>query len=243
MRCFHRTHYQPENMIVVIVGGIEEELALGLVHESFADFSIRSECPPTEVEAEPPLIDVRRTQLYLPRLDQARLTMGWIGPGVERLQDGFGLDLLSVILAGSRSSRLVRELREEKQIVLDIGSSFSLQRDSSLFTISAWLEPQYVEVVEKIICDRLFSLHNKPVSKAELARAKRILSHDYIFSTETPGQLAGLYGYYETIASAELSATYPRAIQNLQALDLQRCANHYLSPEHYAITVMFPCYL
>ena len=28
MRCFHRTHYQPENMTVVIVGGIERERAL-----------------------------------------------------------------------------------------------------------------------------------------------------------------------------------------------------------------------
>ncbi|MGH2414883.1 MAG: M16 family metallopeptidase, partial [Microcystaceae cyanobacterium] len=45
MRCFHRTHYQPENMTVVIVGGVEQELALGLVDESFSEFSISSECP------------------------------------------------------------------------------------------------------------------------------------------------------------------------------------------------------
>ncbi|MGK7874491.1 MAG: M16 family metallopeptidase [Xenococcaceae cyanobacterium] len=241
MRCFHQTHYQPENMTVVIVGGVEEELALSLVSKTFEEFSVRSECPPTVLEAEPPLIDIRRTQMYLPRIEQARLSMAWITPGVEQLQDAFGLDILSVILASGRSSRLVRELREEKQLVLDISSGFSLQRDSSLFTISAWLEPKYLEQVEQIIRDRIFQLQTIPVTEVELARCKRLLCNDYAFSTETPGQLAGLYGYYHTIATAELSVTYPREIQHFQASELHRIANQYLSPDRYAVTVLKPC--
>jgi predicted Zn-dependent peptidase len=240
MRCFHRTHYQPEKMTVVLVGGIEQEKALSLVNQAFAEFSVRSECPPHQIEAEPPLIDIRRQELYLPRIDQARLLMGWIGSGAERLEDGIGLDLLSVILAGGRCSRLVRELREEKQLVLDICSEFSLQRDSSLFTISAWLEPQYLEIVEKIICDRLWELQNIPVTNAELSRAQRLLTNDYIFSTESPGQLAGVYGYYNTIATVEKSITYPLIVNQLEAQDLQWLANQYLSPERYAITLLKP---
>ena len=240
MRCFHRTYYQPENMTVVLVGGVEEDLALSLVNRAFGKFSIRSECPPTQLEAEPPLIEVRRTQLYLPRLEYSRLMVAWIGPGAERLEDAFGLDLLSAVLAGGRSSRLVRELREERQLVMNVDSSFSLQQDSSLFTISAWLEDRDLETVEKTIRDRLFQLQHIPISEAELARAKRLLIHDYIFSTETPGQLAGLYGYYQTIASAELSVTYPAVIEQFQAIDLQRLASQYLSPECYAITLMQP---
>jgi zinc protease len=241
MRCFHQTHYQPENMAVVIVGGVELEPTLSLVQQSFTEFSIRSECPPSFAEAEPPLIDIRRTHMHVPRIEQARLSMAWTGPGIDKIQDAFGLDLLSVVLASGRSSRLVRQLREEKQFVLDIGSSFSLQRDSSLFTISAWLETQYLEIVEKIICDRIAQIQTSPITDVELSRCKRLLCNDFTFSTETPGQLAGLYGYYHTIASADLSITYPLAIQQFQATELQRIANQYLSPERYAITVMQPC--
>ena len=241
MRCFHQTYYQPENMTVVIVGGVEQELALSLVNKTFGKFSIRGECPPTVTEAEPPLIEIRRTQVYLPRIEQARLSMGWLGPGVEQLQDAFGLDLLSVVLASGRSSRLVRELREEKQLVLDIDSSFSLQRDSSLFTINVWLEAKYLEIVEQIICDRLLELQTSPITEIELARCKRLLCNDYTFSTETPGQLAGLYGYYSTITNVGLSVTYPFHIQKLEVLDIQRIANQYLSPSRYAVTVLRPC--
>lgn len=242
MRCFHRTYYQPENTTVALVGGIEQEVALSLVSDCFGEFNVPSECPPVNLEAEPPILGIRRQELQLPRLEQARLSMGWLGPGVDLLTDAIGLDMLSIILASSRSSRLVRELREEKHLVLDICSTFSLQRDSSLFTISAWIESQEdLDAIEQIIGEHILKLQNTLVSETELNRTKRLLANDYIFSTETPGQLAGVYGYYNTIASAELASTYPIILQQLQASDLQRIARQYLSPEHYAITVLKPC--
>ncbi|GAB4526895.1 MAG: pitrilysin family protein [Pleurocapsa sp.] len=238
MRCFHRTHYQPENMTIAIVGGIEQEAALSLINEAFSDFSVRSECPPVEVEAEPPAISIRRQELYLPRIEQARLLMGWLGSGAENLEDAIALDVLSVILTGGRSSGLVRELREEKQLVLDISSDFSLQRDSSLFTVTAWLEPENIDLVETLICDRLYQIQTKSISPKELARAQRQLTNSYIFSTETPSQLAGLYGFYSTIATAEHSALYLQIVNQLQPSQLQQIASRYLSPERYAVTTL-----
>lgn len=241
LRCFHRTHYQPNNMTVVVVGNIEEKAALSLVEKTFSDFSTPSECPPHEIKPEPPLKEIRRNDIYFPRLAHGRLLMGWIGPGIDQLEEGIGLDLLSVILAGARTSRLVQELREEKQQVMDIESSFSLQQDSSLFTIGAWLDPQDLEEVEAIICDRLKQLQKEPITETELNKAKRLLCHDYIFSTETPSQLAGLYGYYQTLADAKLAFTYPILIQQYTAEKLQQIACQYLSTQQYAITVMKPC--
>lgn len=240
MRSFHRCHYQPENMAVVIAGGIEQERALDAVNLAFEGFPDRCYCPKLEVEAEPAIAGIRRQELFLPRLEQARLVMAWVGPGVDQALSAYGLDLLSVLLGDGRSSRLVRELREELQLVQAIGSSFSLQRESSLFTISAVLEPQLVEKVETLIGDRIWELLSTPVSDAELARCKRVLCNDYAFSTETPGQLAGLYGYYSTIATPELAVTYPAKIKEFQPPDLQCLAQQYLSPSRYAAVILKP---
>ena len=46
MRCFHRAHYQPENMTVVVVGGIAQKPALELVNQTFQQFSERCNCCP-----------------------------------------------------------------------------------------------------------------------------------------------------------------------------------------------------
>ena len=240
MRCFHRTHYQPENMTVVIVGGIEQEQALAIVEQNFSDFHVRSECPPTSVELELPAVAIRRQELVLPRMEQARLMMAWVCPGSELLEEAIALDLIALILNGGRSSGLIRELREERQLVLDIDCNLSLQKDSSMFTIGALLATQHIAMVENMICDRLNQLQLGVVSEVEINRAKRQLVNDYIFSTETPSQLASVYGFYDIVATAAHSALYPQIIGQLQPEQLRAIAQRYLSPERYAVTVLKP---
>ncbi|BAY93549.1 MULTISPECIES: M16 family metallopeptidase [unclassified Tolypothrix] len=241
MRCFHRAHYQPENMTVVIVGGMNQQSALDLVNCSFGNFAQRSDCPLVEKSQNPIIEGIKRQELTLPRLEQARLMMAWLAPGVEQLRTAYGLDLLSVLLAEGRTSRLVRDLREELQLVQGICSNFSLQRESSLFTITAWLEPEHLEKVEFLIRAHLEDLQNQPISQHELDRTRRLLCNEYAFSTETPNQLTGLYGYYNTIARAELAVTYPQQVLSFDAQELQQLAKQYLSPHNYAVTILKPC--
>jgi predicted Zn-dependent peptidase len=240
MRQFHKFHYQPENMTVAIVGGVEKTLALELAEKSFVAQSDSIQCPMGLVEAEPPITEIRRQQVSVGRLEQARLLMGWMGPGVENLKDAYGLDLLSVLLAEGRTSRLVKDLREKRQLVQSISSGFSLQKDSSLFTISACLPAQNLSNVEAIIAEEIGKLQGISISWGELSRCQRLLCNDYAFSIEAPNQLASLYGYYHTIADAKVALSYPEQIQSFSVTDLQKLAQRYLSPEYYAITVMEP---
>ncbi|NER80626.1 MAG: insulinase family protein [Leptolyngbya sp. SIO1D8] len=240
MRCFHQTYYQPNNMTVVITGGVLLEPTLEMVRHAFRAFAPPATCPNSDSGRIQPWWGVRRQVLPVPRLEQARLSMAWIGPGVDSLDDACGMDLLAALLAEGRSARLVRELREERQWVMDIASSFSLQRDCSLFTIQAWLEPHRVDAVEALICDRISALAAQPILQGELARAKRLLTNDFAFSTETPGQLAGLYGYYSVVSSPENSYTYPARIQAHTAQSLAALAKQFLSSNAYAATILVP---
>ncbi len=241
MRCFHQAYYQPENMTVVIVGGIAEESAWELVNHNFRNFLTPcNQCPPSRNSTQPVITGIQRQEISLPRLQQARLLMAWIGPGVDKLGAAYGLDLLAVLLAEGRTSRLVQDLREDHQLVQSIHCNFSLQKESSLFTISAWLETQNLERVEALIRLHLEDLINNGVTVQELTRCQRLLCNDFAFSTETPNQLTGLYGYYNTIAAAELAVTYPQRIQSFGVQQLQQLAQEYLSPHNYAVTVLKP---
>ncbi|MGB3532163.1 MAG: pitrilysin family protein [Microcoleaceae cyanobacterium] len=240
MRCFHHCNYQPENMAVVVVGGVEQQRVIDLVSKAFNHFPKADHCPQIRTAPRPINPGIRRTQRDLPQLEQARLSMAWTGPGVEQLRVGYGLDLLSVLLAEGRTSRLIKTLREDLQLVHCIDSSFSLQQQSSLLTISALLEPEHLKTVEAMICDSLFELQTQLISHTELNRIQRLLCNDYSFSTETPAQIAGLYGYYFTISQPELSVTYPDKIQSFQPRELQHLAQQYLDPQNYAVTVLQP---
>ncbi len=240
MRCFHRSHYQPENMTVVVVGGVEQDTAWEIVNRTFTEFSDDANFPVSEKIAPPIITGIQKQELILPRLEQARLMMAWVAPGVEQLKDANGLDLLSVILAQGRTSRLVHDLREDKQLVQAICSNFSLQRESSLLTITAWLEPEYLDRVENLIQEHLHNLQTTGISEQELKRTQISLCNDYAFATETPNQLTSLYGYYNTIAQAELAVTYPQQIQSFDTQELQKLAQNYLSPQNYAVTILKP---
>lgn len=241
MQCFHRAYYQPENITITVVGNISLDQTLKLIDQHFAQFAPRSICPQPVIQPAAPLPGIQRQEFCLPHLQQARLMMAWLGPGVQHLHSAYGLDLLAVLLGGGRSSRLVRELREERQLVQAIDCNFSLQQDASLFTIMAWLDPLQIDRVEALIGDRLARLAATPISEFELIRSKRLLCNDYAFSTETAGQLAGLYGYYNTIANAQLAVTYPHQIQSFQVEELQLLAGQYLSPCNYAVSILKPC--
>lgn len=237
LRQFHRSHYQPQNLTIAVVGGISELEALDRIDHCFQDFLPNPGCPQSIIAPEPPIQGIRRQTLAFPRLELARLNLTWIGPGIDHLDDAYGLDLLSMILAGGRSSRLVRELREQRQWVQGITSYFSLQRDSSLFTISAWLDVPFLEAVEQASLHQIHQLRETPVEAMELARAQRQLCNDYAFSTETPAQLAGLYGYYQTLSRADLATQYPQRIRSLKPDNLRQIARQYLSLDNYVVTI------
>ncbi len=240
MRAFHRAHYRPQNMTVVIVGGVDQDRVLDLVSRTFTDFPGTAICPAPGSTVEPPLTEIRRQTLTLPHLEQSRLMLAWLGPGVDQLRHAYGLELLAAMLTEGRTSRLVQELREEGGWVQHISSSFTLQRDSGLFVLAAWLEAEHLEAVEEILCDRLTDLWSQPITEAELTRCQRLLCNDYAFSTEAPGQLAGLYGYFATIDQAENAVLYPEIIRQLTISELQSLASQYLSPYYYAVTTLQP---
>lgn len=245
MRQFHQVHYQPENITVVITGGVKLDQVIELVQKNFRAFAHPYngiiDWPTAQPTPQLPVLNgIQRQSLALPRLEQGRLMMSWLGPGIEQLQVACGLDVLSTVLTVGRTSRLVRELQEERQWVQDLSGSFSLQKDCSVFNLTLWLEPEKVADVEALICDRIAELTTTPLSGLELARCQRLLCNDYAFSTETPGQLAGLYGYYGTLATPQLAVSYPKHIQAYTADALQQLAAQYLSPEHYIAMVLQP---
>lgn len=240
MRQFHRAHYQPDNMQVVITGGVSLNRVLELVQRTFRAFPRPASCPTGSVNAHPRLLTNPNHTLALPRLEHGRLVMAWLGPGIDDLKTACGLDILATVLAEGRMSRLVRELREDRQWVDEIASSFSVQQDCSLFVLSSWLAPGHIQEVEQVICDRIAALATIPITTAELERAQRVLCNDYAFSMETPGQLAGLYGYYGILATPELSLAYPDYVKSYTIEQLMPLAGQYLSPNHCGTLALIP---
>jgi zinc protease len=246
MRYFHATNYQPTAMTAVAVGNLPVEELIDIVSDGFASQSgsiptaefVGRKAQPTP---EPPFARIVRKEHIDPSLQQARLIMVWRVPGLMHLSETYPLDILAAILSSGRTSRLVKELREERQLVNNISVSNMSNRIQGLFYLSAQLPSEHLAEVEQIITQHIFQLQTTLVTDAELARIRRQVANRYIFGTETPSDRADLYGYYRSVVGDLAPAlSYPQQIQAVDANTLQLAARQYLSPSVYGVVTVKP---
>ncbi len=247
LRQFHRSHYRPEHLTVVVAGGVGRDRALALLNQHFGAPAPMPSTPrplapiprpPDPATSLPPA--PRRQLLHLPNLEQPRLMLAWPGPSNEQPEAGAGLDLLAAVLTEGRLSRLVKTLREEHRWVSDVDCDYSSDRLGGLFTLTAWLEAEYLDPVEAFIREQILALQQTPVAPSELHRVQIQLIREFAFSLETPGDFAELYGYAHTVADLATAFDYPSLIERCTPADLQRLAQTYLSPEQSCVTVLCP---
>lgn len=246
MRYFHATHYQPSSMTAVAVGNLPVDELIDIVADGFAaqggsmpavDFVGKNSRP----TPEPAFTRIVRQEHLDPSLQQARLIMVWRVPGTIDLAETYPLDILAAILGAGRTSRLVQELREERQLVHNISVSNMSHRIQGLFYLSAQLPSENLHEVEQIITQHIAKLQNTLVTAAEIARVRRQVANRYIFGTETPSDRADLYGYYRSVVGNLTPAlNYPQQIQSLDATTIQLAARHYLSPSAYGVITVKP---
>ncbi|WP_414548812.1 M16 family metallopeptidase [Anabaena sp. CCY 0017] len=242
MRDFHRTWYQPQSITAVAVGNLPVEELIATVAEGFnhsQQLTVNSQ--QLAVNPESAFTEVVRREFVDESLQQARLVMVWRVPGLGQLNDIYGLDVLAGVLAHGRTSRLVRDLREERGLVTSIGVSNMTNQLQGTFYISAKCAVENLEAVEEAIAQHIRILHTELVSEPEIARIRRRVANKFIFGNETPSDRAGLYGYYQSmVGDLEPAFNYPDHIQSQDATDLMQAAKQYLSPDAYGVVVLKP---
>jgi len=263
MRDFHGKWYQPQSITAVAVGNLPVEELIEIVANSFAqaqpstlenpksaihgasysegDFRNSAVQDPKFLQPEPAFKEIVRREYVDETLQQARLMMVWRVPGMTQLDHTYALDVVAVILGQGRTSRLVRDLREERQLVTHIGVSNMTQRLQGVFYISAQLPVENLTEVEAAIAQHIRTFQTELVAETDITRIRRQVANRFIFGNEKPSDRTGLYGYYQSqIGDLEPALNYPSRIQSLDAVDLQVAAQQYLSPDAYGIITIKP---
>ncbi|WP_204138544.1 pitrilysin family protein [Halomicronema sp. CCY15110] len=250
MRDFHHYWYRPERITAVAVGNLPAEELIQTVAAGFEQALAQGHRPDanrnpatqvTRSAPEAPFASIQRHHYTDAALQQARLVLSWRVPGLTDVEQTNALDVLTSILARGRLSRLVRDLREQRQLVTSIAASNMSYWQQGVFTIAASLPTENIEAVEAAIATHLQRLQESPVTPAELQRVQTQVANRYVFGSESPSDLAGLYGYYQTLTGQLHHAVhYPQEIQRLTPQDIQTAAQTYLSTQAYGALQILP---
>ncbi|MCC5658089.1 insulinase family protein [Nostoc sp. XA010] len=245
MRDFHSSWYQPQSITAVAVGNLPVEELITIVAEGFTKATKAphspAPAPHSPLNPESPFTEIVRREFVDESLQQARLVMLWRVPGMVQLDRTYGLDVLAGILGHGRTSRLVRDLREERGLVSSISVSNMSNQLQGTFYISAKCAVENLAEVEDAIAQHIRTVQTELVTESEIARVRRRVANRFIFGNETPSDRTGLYGYYQSlVGDLEPAFNYPDHIQSQDATDLMQAAKGYLSPDAYGVVVVKP---
>ncbi|MEM6518640.1 MAG: pitrilysin family protein [Cyanobacteria bacterium P01_C01_bin.70] len=250
MQDFHRYWYRPERITAVAVGNLPVEALIETVTSSFDQALAR--CPAdrlgryTETNVcrsapEAPYPEIAQQTYVDQALHEARLVLNWRVPGLADVEKTDALDVLASILARGRLSRLVKDLRESRQLVSGIAASNLSYWQQGSFSIAAQLPVENLDAVQAAVIEHLAQIRAAPVNPKELQRVQTQVANRYVFGSESPSDLAGLYGYYQTLTSQlSYALTYPAKVQQLTPQAIQAAAQTYLSPQAYGAVRILP---
>jgi zinc protease len=239
IRAFYKTYYVPGNAILVLVGDFKAAEVMNKIKTMFGPIP-KGTVPPPVLSVEPAQNGERRVLVQ----KTAELPIVYIGYPVpnQKSPDAPALEVLSVVLAGGRSSRLYRDLVHERQLALEAGGDYSyFSLDPNLFWFYATPLPgQTAETLEKELLGEMDRLRKDPVSDVELTRAKNQIEASFVFQDDSIHRRASLLARFELIGGYAQKDKYLDLIRAVTAADLQRVARAYFQDEKKNVGILLP---
>jgi len=236
---FYKLYYAPNNAFIVVVGDFATDEILPKIRTAFGKIPRHAEAPKVSVQ-EPEQHGERRVILK----KEAELPFVLLFYHAPNLQsaDSFALDVLSVVLAGGRSSRLYHELVYEKRLVRGVDADYSrVSVDPMGFSITAQLLPGIpLANVEREIYGSLEKIKSELITDRELQKAKNQIEAGFIFDQDSIFGQAMKLGYYEITGDWRELAAYLDGIRKVTREDIRRVARQYLDTDRRTVGTLIP---
>ncbi|MEO0514445.1 MAG: pitrilysin family protein [Planctomycetota bacterium] len=237
---FYKRMYVPNNMVFVVAGDIDPAAVIaqlttlwgGLPTGELPELSF----PVSAGEHEPVVVEGAAA------IKRPRVRLLW--PGVKLgSEHDYALDLLAGILGGGESSRLVRDLRDNQQLVTSIDAfNFSAHWGEGFFGVDYELaNPDAGEAVRTAVKSHLDRLRVEPVTDEELARVKRQTLARVLKSGQSADGLASAIARnLISTADPDYSARYAAAVQDVTPAQLMAAANAVIDPDAASVARLNP---
>ena len=235
----YKLYYAPNNAFIVVGGDFSTEEILPKIKAAFEKIPRGPEAPKVRAE-EPPQRGERR--VFLKKEAELPFIMMFYHAPNLKSPDNFALDLLTVVLAGGRSSPLYHDLVYQKRLARSVDASYSsVSIDPGGFSITAQLmpdkEPPEVEREIDILVDKIKS---ELISERDLQKAKNQIESSFIFAQDSIFGQAMKIGYYEANGGWRQMDQYIEGIRRVTREDIRRVAKEYLDRDRRTIGVLVP---
>ncbi len=164
---FKQSFYQPENMIVAVAGG-DDQNWLEKIKKKFGEIE---KVKPGGFEKIQESQTKPEVKIFNKATDQAHFILGF--RSIKRTDDRRPiLKVLNNILGATMSSRLFSEVREKRGLCYYISSDIADFIDTGFWGVAAGVDIKRIDEAVKVILEEFEKVRNVEVTDEELKRAK-----------------------------------------------------------------------
>ncbi|AKG22075.1 M16 family metallopeptidase [Calothrix sp. 336/3] len=230
---FHHTHFRPDNVVISIAGRITSEEAETLVNSIFGDWQNNS--PELEVLNFNQITVEPRQVLTAQQTQQSIVMLGYFAPGVFSA-DYAALKLLATYLGNGLSSRLFVELREKRGLAYEVSAFYPTKLFPASFVVYMGTAPENTKIALEGLHTEVDLLWQSTLEVDALQAAKNKILGQYSLGKQTNGQIAQLYGWYETLGlGINFDQEFQKQISDVTVKDAIAAATQYLQQPYISL--------
>lgn len=239
LQSLYDTYYQPNNALIVVVGGAEADQIKRAVDQHFGSIARASDPPHPADKAELPELKgpARKSMAGSP---VGLVMIGHRLPGSSH-KDMAAIQVIGALLAGGPASRLYERLVDGK-VAEEIGGQVLARKQAGLMvTFARFGDDKDAAAVQKAMLAEIAALSTRVPSKVELARAVGQVLGASWFGTEGATGLSNQLGVsWALTGDADSFVGDLKAIASVTTQDIQRVAKAYLDKSNAAVVIANP---
>ncbi len=211
---YWKRRYGAGSMVAAAAGSVDHETFVGMISERFSDWV--GDTVPHDLQAVNSIPGVRVTRRDT---EQAHIIIG--GPGLAIGDDRrWAFEVLNHIMGGGMSSRLFREIREERGLAYAVYGFRLSYADNGAWGVYVGTTPSQTETCMGIISEELAKVVSDGITEAELERAKGSIRGGLALSLEDANSRMIKLGRDELSGMPHLSVD--DRLAKLEAIDLDQ---------------------
>ncbi len=233
---FHRTHYGPHGMVVVVVGGVDPNQAVEAVQGAFGDWQDHDQRPPAELPDLHPLKETVRQHVVIPGKSQTDLVIGTLGPH-RRSEDYLVASLGNNVLGQfGMMGRIGDVVREREGLAYSASTSLNAWIGGGSWEVSAGVNPANLQRAIDLILSELRRFTREPVTRDELADSQAYFTGRQPLMLESNGGVAGALLSMERFQlGLDYHQRYAGLVMAITPEKVLEVAQRYINPERLAI--------
>lgn len=239
LAAFHANYYTPQGAILVVVGAVETQAVLDLIHTHFGGW--QGIAPNKSVPTFATPKGGQRINHPIPGKVQADLALG-VRAIPRHHPDFYAVRVANNILGQfGMMGRLGEKVREEQGLAYYSYSSVDAELHNGVWLAQAGVNPANIEQAVDSILVEFDRLASAPVTAEELADSQAYMTGVLPLTLETNNGVASTLLTMEWFGlGLDYLERYKGLIDGVTAADVQRVAAQYLRPEQCTIVVAGP---